>query len=171
VGVSGDIAVVGAPFRTVGANSSQGAVYIFMRNGSTWSAQPMITSSDGAASDDFGLHVAINGNTAVIGAPYKNGSQGAAYVFTYNGSAWSQQQKLTASDGAANDIFGCSVAVNGDTAVVGADQKTVSSNPFQGAAYVFTRSGTTWSQQQKLTGSDGAAGDQFGDSVSTVIPL
>jgi hypothetical protein len=122
------------------------------------SQQAKLTASDGAKHDNFGWSVAISGATAVVGADTKNSGTGAAYVFTRSGSTWSQQAKLTASDAAAGDNFGFSVAISMDTVVVGADAK--SSNT--GAAYVFTRSGTTWSQQAKLTASDAAAGDNFG---------
>ena len=94
--------------------------------------------------------------------------QGAVYVFTRSGSTWSQQQELTASDGAANDHFGYSVALSadGNTALIGAYDKTIGNNYEQGVAYVFTRSGSTWSQQQELTASDGAAKMHFGYSVA-----
>ena len=122
----------------------------------------------------FGYSVSLSadGNTALIGAygatVGANAYQGAAYVFVISGGTWSQQQKLTASDGAAGDYFGCSVSLSGDgnTALIGANAATVGANTYQGAAYVFVISGGTWSQQQKLTASDGAAYDQFGCSVS-----
>ncbi len=87
-------------------------------------------------------------------------------MFVRSGSSWTQQQELTASDGAANDEVGYFVAVNGDAVVVGAPNKTVGANAAQGAAYVFVGNGTSWSQQQRLTASDGAAGDNFGYSVA-----
>ncbi|MFN9970629.1 MAG: FG-GAP repeat protein, partial [Phycisphaerae bacterium] len=77
------------------------------------------------------------------------------------------EAKLTASDGAANDQFGNQVALSGDTAVVGAYRDDAGANTDQGSAYIFTRSGTTWTQQAKLTDFDGAAGDMFGYSVAT----
>jgi len=124
--------------------------------------EAQVIASDGAAGDSFGMSVAVSSDTAIIGVENKtvgsNSHQGAVYIFTRNGTMWSQQVELTASDGTANDYFGVSVAVSGNTAVIGAYNKTVGSNTSQGAAYVFTRSGTTWSQQQKLTASDGAAG-------------
>ncbi|HEX2619367.1 MAG TPA: FG-GAP repeat protein, partial [Phototrophicaceae bacterium] len=122
----------------------------------------MLLASDGALNDRFGGAVAVSGNTAVIGAANANGELGAAYVFTRNGNIWTQQQELIASDAAIDDLFGWSVAISGDVAVVGAFGK----NSNQGAAYVFTRSGTTWTQQQKLTASDAASGDSFGISVA-----
>lgn len=87
-------------------------------------------------------------------------------MFVPNGTTWSQQAELTASDGAANDYFGYSVSVSASTIVVGADGFPVGSSSLQGAAYVFSQSGTTWSQQAELTASDGAANDEFGYSVS-----
>jgi MYXO-CTERM domain-containing protein len=158
VALSGDTAVVGAKGRA----SGQGAAYVFVRSGSTWSQQQELTASDGAAGDLFGLTVAVNGDTAVVGASYRASRQGAAYVFVRAGSTWSQQQELTASDGAANDLFGCSVAVSADTAVVGAYGKA----SLKGSTYVFTRSGSTWSQQQVLTAMDSAAGDAMGNAVA-----
>ena len=169
VALSGTSAVVGAPDHMVGLNSAEGAAYIFMYNGSTWTQQPELTAGDGAASDYFGFSVALSGTTALVGAHFKtigaNSEQGAAYVFTLSGSAWVQQQELTASDGAAYDEFGYSVALSGTTALVGAPDHMVGSNALQGAAYVFQESGSTWIQQE-LTASDGAAFDTLGFSVS-----
>jgi hypothetical protein len=153
VAVSTSIAVVGAALK----NSGTGAAYVFVLSGTTWTQQAKLTASDGVSNDYFGYSVAVSGTTAVVGAVIKNSGTGAAYVFVQSGTIWSQQAKLTASDGAANDLFGDSVAVSGSTAVVGARQ-----NVSTGAAYVFVRSGTTWSQQAKLTASDGAPLDNFG---------
>ncbi len=136
--------------------------------------QAELTASDGAAGDQFGFSIALSGdgNTAVVGAfgHTVNGNvyQGAAYVFTNSGGNWSQQAELSASDGAAGDWFGDSVALSGDgnTAVLGASGHAVNGNQIQGAAYVFTNSAGSWSQQQELTASDGAGGDLFGNSVT-----
>jgi len=95
-----------------------------------------------------------------------NPDQGAAYVFRRSGTTWSQQQQLIASDGAAGDQFGHSVGILRDTAVVGAPLKDVAAGVEQGGAYVFVRSGSNWMETQQLLASDGAAGDQFGVSVS-----
>ena len=155
--------VVGAPNK----NGNQGEAYVFVRSGTTWSQQAALTASDGAAGDFFGVSVAVNRNTAVIGASGKNSGQGAAYVFVQSGTSWSQQAEITAPDGAAGDDFGVSVAVSGDTALVGADNRTVGANASQGAAYVFVRTGPNWAQQgSDLVASDGAAGDSFGTSVA-----
>src|SRR5207245_1135931 len=146
--------VVGAPFK----NTNTGAAYVFVRSGSTWSQQAELTASDGASFDQFGNSVAISDNTAVVGALTKNSGTGAAYVFVRSGTTWSQEAELSASDGAPFDAFGRSVATSGSTAVVGALGKNTST----GAAYVFVRSGTTWSQRGVLTAFDGVSGNYFG---------
>ncbi|MBI3426641.1 MAG: putative Ig domain-containing protein, partial [Acidobacteria bacterium] len=169
VAISGDTAVVGAHFDTIGA-IFPGSVYVFIRNGATWTLQQKLTPADGASNDQFGIRVAVSGDTLVIGAPFKaNGAateQGAAYVFVRNNGVWSQQQKLLANDGAANDRFGFAVAINGDTALIGAPADQIGAISNQGSVYAFTRSGANWSQQQKLTAADGAAGDYFGEAIA-----
>jgi hypothetical protein len=95
-----------------------------------------------------------------------NDQQGAAYVFTGSGSSWTQQSKLTADDGQALDNFGLSVAIAGDIALLGAIQVDVNGAHNQGAAYMFTRSGNNWTQQDKLIANDGEAQDYFGMSVA-----
>ena len=133
-----------------------------------WTQTQKITSTPTGINANFGYAVATSGNTMVVGAPFDpttTSSAGAAFVFVLNGTTWTQQARLLASDGARIDKFGQSVAISGDTIVVGA---YVADAPLSdsGAAYVFVRSGTTWTQQQKLTASDGRAGDEFGNSVA-----
>ena len=166
VSVSGDMAVIGAAYKTIGSNAEQGAAYVFARSAGVWSQQQELTAADGSANDFLGDGVSASGDTALIGAYGWNGYQGAAYVFVLNGGAWSQQQELTASDGVANDNFGYSVSVSGDTAVIGALDKAIASHGAQGAGYVFARGAGAWSQQQELTASDGATSWYFGSSVS-----
>ena len=155
VAVSGDTAVVGAPYD----DTQRGSAYVFTRSGGIWSEQAKLTASDAADHDHFGYSVAVSDDIAVVGAPYDDdagNSSGSAYVFARSGGIWSQQAKLTASDAAAHDLFGWSVAVSGDTAIVGApDADDGAGWPTGwGAAYVFTRSGGLWSQEAKLTPSD-----------------
>ena len=167
VSISGNTVIVGAPLDDVGANADQGSAYVFVRAGTSWTQQAKLTASDGAASDNFGHAVAIDGNSVIVGANLDDVvavDRGSAYVFVRSGTTWSQQTKLTASDGTSQDQFGISVGINLDTAVVGASHDDVLAND-QGSAYVFVRSGTTWSEQQKLAASDGAQGDQLGNSV------
>jgi hypothetical protein len=158
VALSGKIAVIGA----YGANNNTGAAYVFVQSGSTWTQQAKLTAADGVPGDETGASVAVSGNRSVIGAPYKNKGTGAAYVFVQSGSNWAQQAELTASDGASEAQCGFSVAVSGNTAVIGAPGRS----NYTGAAYVYVAGGGTWTQQAELTASEGAAGDQFGYSVA-----
>ncbi len=171
VALSGDTALLGANFDNVGANTDQGSAWVFSRIGTKWIGPDLqLLASNGAANDNFGISVALSGDTALVGAYVDdvgaNANQGSAYVFTRSGSTWIQQAQLTATDGAAGDLFGISVALSGDTALVGANSDDVGANTNQGSAYVFTRSGSTWTQQAQLTATNGAAGDFFGFSVA-----
>jgi len=166
VALDGDTALVGAYASDVGPNLDLGSAYVFTRSGSTWTQQTKLTAGDGAANDQFGISVALDGDTALVGALGDNSYQGSAYVFTRSGGTWTQEAKLTAGDGAAGDYFGRSVALDGDTALVGARYDDVGANTVQGSAYVFTCSGSTWTQQETLTTGDGAASDRFGFSVA-----
>ena len=206
VAVSGDTVVVGASAEdssTKGVNSvpnqatsNSGAAYVFIRSSGTWSQQAYLKASNTEASDIFGQSVAISGDTIVVGASEEDSNavgvnstgqannsasnSGAAYVFFRSGSTWSQQAYLKASNAEAIDIFGFSVAVSGDTVVVGAlneasnavgvnaniPAQANNSSTKSGAAYVFTRSGSTWSQQAYLKASNTEAFDEFGRSVA-----
>ncbi|NQT96128.1 MAG: choice-of-anchor D domain-containing protein [Candidatus Marinimicrobia bacterium] len=128
-----------------------------------------VTASDGGADDAFGGSTSISGDYAIVGAygDDDNGSlSGSAYIFHRSGTSWSQEAKLTSSDGVVDDRFGGSVSISGDYAIVGAYMDDVGANWDQGSAYIFYRSGTSWSQQAKLTASDGESGDYFGYSVT-----
>ena len=203
VAISGDTVVVGGhgePSNATGVNGDQsdnsanfaGAAYVFVRNGAGWSQQAYLKASNTGAQDQFGLFVAISGDTIVVGAPAEDSSatgingdgsnnsasgSGAAYVFVRSGTTWSQQAYLKASNTEAGDSFGWSVGISGDTVVVGAlsedsNATGVNGNPTDnsatnaGAAYVFVRNGTTWSQQAYLKASNTGAGDRFGQSVA-----
>src|SRR5262249_55567163 len=129
-----------------------------------------LVAGDGAVDDRFGRSVAVSGDTLVVGANLDdvgaNTNQGSAYVFVRSGGVWTLQQKLTANDGAMNDGFGHTVAISGDTIVSCALRGGTATNPDQGAAYVFVRSGGIWSFQQKLTANDGVPSDFFGEAVA-----
>jgi hypothetical protein len=164
VALSGGTALVGAP-----AGGGPGSAYIFTRIGTTWGQRDKLTAADGAADDAFGFSVALDGSTILVGA-YRddvgaNADQGSAYVFMPGSGLlnWEQQAQLTALGGAAGDNFGFSVALDGDTALVGAPMDDVGANANQGSAYVFTGSGATWTQQAQLTAADGPG---FGFSVA-----
>ncbi len=164
VSLDGNTALIGAYFDDDNGNAS-GSAYVFTRTGNTWTQQAKLIASDGAVQDRFGISVALDGDTALIGAHGNNGYKGAAYVFTRTGNTWTQQTKLIASDGAAPDCFGWRVALSGDTALIGSPQDN-DNGLYSGSAYVFTRTGTTWTQQAKLIVSDGAVNDCFSWSVS-----
>lgn len=158
----GSTALLGSP----GKNHFTGGAYVFTRSGGVWSQQQKLAPADPAASDQFGQAVALSsdGNTAIVAAPNKATTTGAAYVFTRSGNVWTQQQKLTATGGAHLDKFGASVALSsdGNTAAIGAPGKSSSA----GAVYIFTRSGGVWTQQGTVVPADPAANDQFGSAVA-----
>ncbi|MBL8063408.1 MAG: S-layer homology domain-containing protein [Anaerolineales bacterium] len=202
VAVSGDTIVVGAwqeDSNATGVNGNQadnsadfaGAAYVFTRSGGVWSQQAYLKASNTGADDNFGISVAVSGDTIVVGAYAEdsnatgvNGDQtnnsatdsGAAYVFTRSGGVWSQQAYLKASNTDELDVFGY-VAIDGNTIVVGAygeDSSDTGVNGNQadnsasksGAAYIFTRSGGVWSQQAYLKASNTGTIDGFGESVA-----
>ncbi|MET0794591.1 MAG: hypothetical protein ABW061_23930 [Polyangiaceae bacterium] len=130
-------------FTSTGAAAAEPSVWV--QHGAA------ILASDTAEGDQFGSRLAISGDTAIVGAYNKNTTQGAAYVFVRLGTTWVQQgPPLVARDGHSYEQFGTSVAISGDTAIVGAQYKTLAQDPLgvqSGAAYVFVRTGTTWTQQ------------------------
>ncbi len=212
VAIDGTTAVVGA----WNDNATKGAAYVYVLSGTTWSLQQQLTAADGAADDEFGYAVAVSGNTVMVGAAEKGNGQGWVYAFTRSGSVWTQQQEFTEpSGGAADDCFGCALALSGTTALVGAagalsnvgaayvyassggtwqpqGQGFLGANQGDffgfsaaldpagstavvgafgtateaGTAYVFGRSGTTWTQQAALTAPDAHAGDRLGYAVA-----
>lgn len=169
IAISGDTILVGASSSMV-AGRAQGLAYVFVRSGSTWTQQAELAPADGATVQEFGVSVALAGNTAVVGAPREdvNGKvdQGAVYVFVRNGTTWTQQQRLVGLDGNLDDAFGRSVSIDGNTVAIGSAESDGVGTADQGAAYIFERVGTTWTQQQKLTAADGQSSDIFGSSIS-----
>ena len=202
VAISGDTIVVSTPFEDSGAtgvngnaadNSAEtaGAAYVFTRSAGVWSQHAYLKASNTGTGDQFGYSVAIDGETIVVGAWAEdsaatgvNGDQadnsatfaGAAYVFTRNAGVWSQQAYLKASNTDGGDVFGVSVAISGETIVVGANLEdsaatgvngsATNSVPEAGAAYIFSRSASAWSQQAYLKASNTESFDQFSWSVA-----
>ena len=173
IDIDGDIAVIGATGEDGEGNSylSAGAAYVYTRSGSTWTERAIIRSSDIEAGEKFAHKVCIDGNTIAVSAPFKTVSGtvyvGSVYIYTTadNGATWTEQQKLTASNGAESDFFGWGLGLSGDLLVVGSHQQDTY-GAGAGSAYVFKRTGSTWTQQQQLVGDDTAAGDQFGFSFA-----
>ncbi len=171
VSISGETVIIGAHRKTVGSNYRQGAAYVFVRNGTNWNWQATLTSSDGAEIDFFGWSVGISGDTAVIGAynddlANTNAHEGSAYIFVRSGTVWTEQAKLFAPDAADRDLFGHSVSISGETAIVGAYHHANGGIIDQGSVEVFVRSGTVWTHQAQLLPSDGSHFDRFGFSVA-----
>jgi hypothetical protein len=168
VSLSGDTALIGAPYDDDNEADS-GSAYVFTRSsGSIWTEQQKLLASDGAAQDFFAGCLSLDGDTALIAAHSDDdlgGFSGSAYVFIRNGTTWTQQQKLLASDGEEQDVFGTSVYLDSDTALIGAIGDD-DNNDWSGAAYVFTRTNTTWTQEAKLKPSNGVIDQFFGVSVS-----
>lgn len=200
VALSGNTVVIGAPAEdgdasaVSGADNNHtggaGAVYVFVREGSSWSQQAYLKASNAGDQDGFGSAVAIAGDTLVIGAPREDGdanastgnnndntdNAGAAYVFVREGSSWSQQAYLKAANAGLDDRFGDAVAIDQDTVVVGAPFEDGDASAIigsdndnavnAGAAYVFTRNTTVWSLQAYLKGDTDPASSALGSSVA-----
>ena len=171
VALSGDTALIGVREDTLHGFSDAGSAYVFVRSGTTWSEEQKLIASDHEVFDYFGGSVALEGDTALIGAiggdnlgPSKYA--GAAYVFVRNGTSWSEEAKLSASDGLPGDHFGAAVALRENKAVVGAHNDETEGGLETGSAYLFTRNGATWDQQRNLVASDGADNDNFGYSIA-----
>jgi VCBS repeat-containing protein len=176
VTVAGDTVVSGAIYNDAGARLNQGAVYLFQKPAGGWRSATetaKLTASDGASSSHLGFSTAVSADTVVAGAVGANQSRGAAYVFQKPAGGWqgaTETAKLTASDAAAGDGLGDSVAIADDTVVAGASLDDVGAHPDQGSVYLFQKPVGGWqsaTETSKLTaGSDGAASDLLGSSVA-----
>lgn len=165
VSLSGRTALIGADNDDDNGPES-GSAYVFVQEGGVWTERTKLLPSDGMANDYYGSSVAVSGDVALVGAPssYNNSyTTGSAYIFVRENGVWTEQVELLAADASSGDDFGESVSLSGDTALVGAPD---SGDLEEGAAYVFSRQGPTWTQKAKLTASDGASSDGFGTSVS-----
>ena len=168
VSLSGDTLAVGVPLDDVGTVSNQGSVRIFVRSGTTWTAQQTLTASDGAAGDKFGSSVALDGDTLAVGVPSDSLAiifQGSVRVFTRSGVSWTAQATLTASDGEFDDGFGSAVSLSGNTLAVGVPDDKIGTEAEQGSVRVFVRSNSVWAAQATLV-HGGERFHQFGASVS-----
>ncbi|WP_345840352.1 FG-GAP repeat protein [Leptospira levettii] len=196
---SNQITITNGPTASIdNSASSSGAVYVFQRTGSTWVQQAYIKPPNAEANDQFGISLSISGDTIVVGAfneasnqtTITNGTSasannsaafaGAAYVFQRSGTSWAQQAYLKASNIEANDRFGTSVSISGNTIVVGSgfedsNQTTITNGATastdntasaSGAAYVYRRTGSTWAEEAYLKAPNADANDQFGNAVA-----
>ena len=176
VAISGDVAVVGAPFNSL---TEDGWAYVFRFNGSEWVEEQKLFASNGDESErnQFGISVDVSGDAIVVGA-WNHGNvpggtifdgMGAAYIFRFDGNTWVEEQILTSTPlPGQRDRFGKAVAISEDATAVAIGTEPISSAlPIPvGAAYVFRHGGTGWNQEAKLVSSDAEGGDRFGTAVS-----
>ena len=190
IALDGNIMVAGVQSERTGALNS-GAAYVFVRNGTAWSQEAFLKAPTVIADERFGRSVALSGDTLVIGAPAPPNSatgqpvgSGSVYVYTRSGATWVPQATLKASNAETSDRFGSSVALDGNTLIVGASgedsivQRVIAGAPDEtatdngaidsGAVYVFTRRNGVWTQQAYVKASNAEAGDGFGTSVALV---
>lgn len=171
VSMDGGYAVVGAPRNTVGTLTRRGSAYIFMRNGEIWTQQYHLSPVAGAANDNFGWSVGIEGSYVIVGAPYDDAGgrtdNGCAYIFNRVGGLWSQQAQLIPTTASTYDQYGGSVSISGSSVIIG--------NPAEVGAYIFVRNGTVWTEQAQiggnLTGGPLAYGISFSVSISGDIAV
>ncbi len=162
VAIDGEYVVVGAQrHNSRGANA--GSAYMYKRNGTTWTQQQKLLGDDTSTNDRLGHSVSISGDYVVIGAVLE-GIGGSAYIFKRNGTKWNQQQKITSDDIQSGDYFGRPVFISGDYIIAGADQEDTGAID-AGAAYIFKRNGTKWTQEAKLQALDRDSYDRFGNAV------
>lgn len=190
VAIDGDLIAIGAAGEDSNATTingdesnndagNSGAVYLFRLVGDTWVQEAYLKSSNSDAGDLFGAPLAIDGDTLVVGAMSDEVSSteaGSAYVFVHSGGVWTEQARLNATEYGTRDNFGSSVAISGDTIVVGASSEDGSATGVNGvvdndgnnsgAAYVFSRSGTSWTQVAYLKASNTDPEDRFGNTVA-----
>lgn len=174
--LSGDTALIGAPLANLSGKTDAGAAYVFVRNpgNGMWEQRAKLVASDGAASDEFGNALALEGDTAVIAAhkATQNGKTdaGAAYVFVRDpgGGNWTQQAKLVAQSGMDSDLFGTSVALSGDRVAIGASGASSGGQLRAGLVYLYSRApgGTTWTLEATLAAADPTPNNSLGDGVA-----
>ncbi|NND09087.1 MAG: hypothetical protein HKN87_22170, partial [Saprospiraceae bacterium] len=161
--------IVGAPYTDHYDLDDVGSAYIFRGSGSTWTLEKHLIPYDGAANDHFATDVGIDGNHAVVGAAADDdhgSSSGSAYIYGYHNYNWNFEEKIHASDAAANDGFGTSVAIDSINVVVGAPGNIGADNKHSGAVYIFHPYVYGWHQADRLTHSNPDYFDHLGESVA-----
>jgi len=161
VSIYGIYAVVGAIYADENNERSSGAIYIFKLEGNKWIQKQKLTATNPQQDDYFGSSVSIYENYLIVGAYYKSGGTGSAYIFKNDGNTWVLKKKLTANDTGQMDYFDYAVSIYGEYAAVASR-----ANSRPGGVYIFKKIGNEWTQQIKLTAFDGKTNDYFGDSVS-----
>jgi hypothetical protein len=173
VALSGDRAIIGMPNDKAGSNEDVGAASIYRRVDGTWELERKLANTSADAGAGFGIALAIDTDIVVVGAPRRDidalTDAGAAYVYTRNAATgiWSLSTTLEATDGAAGDLFGSSVAVFDTYLLVGARSDNIGLGANQGSVYVFRRQvNGSWTQEAKLTQADAMGSDNFGVSLA-----
>ena len=165
VSIADSIAAVG----TTWDDNYTGGVYIYRHDGSSWIEEAKLTASDAAEGQRFGGSIDISENRIIVGARFDTelgSNAGAAYIFEYDGSTWTEDTKITASDGTFQDVFGNDVAISDDLAIVGASSRTGAIGIQAGAAYIFRRNAGQWSEEAMLLADDASPASSFGNSVA-----
>jgi FG-GAP repeat/Metallo-peptidase family M12/Fibronectin type III domain len=167
VAISGDHAIVGAPFDDSNGVNSRGSAYTFVRTGNTWTQLQKLNGNNTGELHQFGTSVAMSGDYTIVGCPLydTNGDRGAAFSYKWNGNTWANEQRIQVNPAVYFNDFGRSVAINGDQVIVGAPWEDEFGIQHVGAAYIFVRTGNTWTQQQRIGASDQQLNDYFGLSV------
>jgi hypothetical protein len=161
----GDTLFIGANGATVDGVALEGAVYAYAFDGEQWQQVQKITESSGAQFDFFGISLAFDGTTLMVGATESGGGPGSVYVFTNDGTSWVQQQRITVDDLVSGANFGNAIALHEDGALISADIQTVDGFTSRGAAYLFKFDGTSWTLGHTFVASDGTTDDFFGAGI------
>jgi len=162
--IVGDTLFVGAATAAIGGNNGQGAVYVYHLDNGTATQTQKLVADDGATNDEFGLSLAFDGTTLMVGAIFSGGT-GAVYVFTSDGTSWQQQQRLSIDGISQFSYFGNAIALHDGEALIGADGENIGTDTTVGAAYLFGFDGTSWVEKHTFTSSDGTTDDFFGLAV------
>ena len=161
--------LVGAPRAIIAGRLDQGAAYVFRRDPTGWVEEAKLVAPDGLGDNFFGSAVSLDGDLALVGAPFRDGAspeEGGGYVFRRTGTTWAFEAQLVSTAFSQLGAAGLSVAIDGDLAVLGAPDGSLPEKPFHGVAHVFVRDGGTWRAGLALAAADGSEGDAFGSAVA-----
>jgi hypothetical protein len=167
--IDADYAIVGVAKDDVGLNPDQGSAYVYVYGGGTWTLQTKLVYASGKADDKFGYSVSINQNYAVIGAPWADdpvSAQGAAYIFTRTGAAWTMTQKILATDPMPDDNFGYHLSTNGNYILIGSSYGDFLPGDNHGSSSLYLFNNSHASLVKKIHDVDGSENDGFGNKVS-----
>ena len=168
IGFSSQFAAMGAPFDAKSRTVNSGSVYMYIRSGNYWVPHSKLYASDAQSNDYFGRDIYLEEDYLFVGTSGDDGREdrsGSVYVFQYDGQNWVEKDRLIASDGNTNDLFGQRISIHGPYAIISSQGKD-DHGSYSGAAYIFHRQGGQWIEQAKLTASDAQKGDIFGNAVA-----